>query len=141
VGVCPTQAIEAVKVGDDAMARRAQAETLRTLEPALGAKPRVYYRNLHRADHCFVAGSVTTLMGGRVECVEGAQVTLLQAGATVASASTDAFGDFKFDALPRQSGSYLVQVSHSIYGAAACPVGIEMESVVLDGIKLTANGT
>lgn len=141
VGVCPTRAIEAVKVSDDVMARRAQAERLRTLEPELGAKPRVYYKNLHRALHCFIAGSVTTTIDGRVECVEGAQVTLLRAGATAASASTDAFGDFKFDALPRQSGSYFVQVSHSMYGAAARPASVDMDSVVLDSIELTAKFT
>lgn len=140
VGVCPTQAIEAVKTSDAAMARRVQAEGLRTLASERGARPRVYYRNLHRADHCFIAGSVTASVGGRVECVQGAQVILLRGGVQAATAHTDAFGDFKFDALPPQSGSYLVRVSHAQHGAAARAASIGADSVVLDDIDLSAAG-
>ncbi|MDP2679090.1 MAG: carboxypeptidase regulatory-like domain-containing protein [Rhodoferax sp.] len=136
VGVCPTQAMEAVKLSDDAMAQRAQAEGLRTLKPEMGTQPRVYYKNLHRADHCFIAGSVTAAINGRVECLEGAQVALQRAGVSVASTTTDVFGDFKFDALPQHSGSYVVRISHPEHGQTERPASIEAVSVVLDYLQL-----
>lgn len=138
VGVCPTQAMEAVKLSDDAMAQRVKAEGLRTLAPEIGTKPRVYYKNLHRSDHCFIAGSVTATVDGRVECLDGAEVALLRAGAKVAGAVTDAFGDFKFDALPRHSGSYLVRISHPDHGVTMRSASIEASSVVLDDLPLSA---
>jgi NAD-dependent dihydropyrimidine dehydrogenase PreA subunit len=136
VGVCPTQAMEAVKLSDDAMAQRAKAEGLRTLKPEVGTRPRVYYRNLHRADHCFIAGSVTATVGGRVECLDRAEVVLLRSGTQVASTCTDAFGDFKFDALPPNSGTYLVRISHPVHGQAERSAHVGAASVVLEDLAL-----
>jgi Fe-S-cluster-containing dehydrogenase component len=138
VGVCPTQAMEAVKLGDEHMAQRAKAEGLRTLKPEIGTKPRVYYKNLHRADHCFIAGSVTALVNGRIECVAGAEAILLRGGSKVASAVTDAFGDFKFDALPPHSGSYLVRTSHPSHGLTTRAANLGAGSVVLEDLQLVA---
>jgi Fe-S-cluster-containing dehydrogenase component len=141
VGVCPTQAMEAVKLSDDAMAQRVKAEGLRTLQPEIGTKPRVYYKNLHRADHCFIAGSVTATVDGRVECLEGAEVVLLREGAKVASAVTDVFGDFKFDALPQNSGAYLVSISHQQHGQTERSAHVEVASVVLEDLQLCAQSS
>lgn len=138
VGVCPTQAMEAVKLSDDAMAQRVKAEGLRTLQPELGTQPRVHYKNLHRADHCFIAGSVTATVAGRLECQGGAEVVLWRAREKVASTLTDAFGDFKFDALPPDSGSYLVRISHPDHGVTERPVSVGAGSVVLHDIELEA---
>lgn len=136
VGVCPTQAMEAVKIGDDAMAQRAKAEGLRTLKPELGTKPRVYYRNLHRADHAFIAGSVTAMVDGRVECLEGAEVALLRSGDQIASTCTDVFGDFKFDALGLHSGAYVVRISHPAHGQIERSANVGADSVVLEDLQL-----
>ena len=47
-----------------------------------------------------------------VDCIEGARVQLLKDGAPVAQATTDNFGDFKFDKLDENSGrGYVVQIS------------------------------
>jgi len=138
VGVCPTQAMEAVKLSDEHMAQRAKAEGLRTLQPEIGAKPRVYYKNLHRADHCFIAGSVTALVGGRMECVGDAEVSLWRTDAKVGSTVTDAFGDFKFDALPPDSGAYLVRISHPAHGLTTGAAHLGSDSVVLDDLQLVA---
>ncbi len=138
VGVCPTQAIEAVKLGDALMAQRVKTEGLRALQPELGTRPRVYYKNLHRADHGFIAGSVAATVGGRLECLEGADVALLRAGAQLATTVTDVFGDFKFDALPLHSGAYLVRVSHPDHGAIERPASVGADSVVLHDVELEA---
>ena len=137
VGVCPTQAIEAVKLGDDAMARRAEAEQLRPLQPALGTRPRVHYRNLHRADRCFAGGSVTARIGGRLECVADAAVVLrADDGHERARTRSDAFGDFRFDDLGPHSGGFQVEIQHVLHGHAERAFVLASNSVVLGEIEL-----
>jgi hypothetical protein len=80
------------------------------MKPELGAKPRVYYRNLWRYTKCFIGGTVAEENNGVVDCVEGASVQLLKDRASIAVTTTDNYGDFKFDKLDEDSGSYTVQV-------------------------------
>jgi Fe-S-cluster-containing dehydrogenase component len=108
---CPTGAMRAVRIEDDAMAEMARREGLETMRPELGTRPRVYYRNLWRYTTCFIGGSVATEAGGIVDCVEGARVRLMQNGRAVAETVSDNYGDFKFDKLPEGSGRYAVEVS------------------------------
>ena len=107
---CPTGAMRAIKVEDDEMARMARDESLEVMKPELGTKPRVYYRNLWRYSKCFIGGSVAAEANGVVDCVEGASVRLIKDGQTVARATTDNYGDFKFDRLDENSGRYTVEV-------------------------------
>jgi Fe-S-cluster-containing dehydrogenase component len=106
VTVCPTQAMRAMKLDEEAMAALADREALRPLHPELGTKPRVLYRNLHRALSAFIAGSVVQ----RGDCAEDAEVHLLRDGQPIAQACTDAFGDFRFDGLA--PGAYTLHVRH-----------------------------
>jgi Fe-S-cluster-containing dehydrogenase component len=108
---CPTGAMRAVKVEDAEMTRIAQSEQLEVLKPEAATKPRVYYRNLWRYSKSFIGGSVASEVGGVVDCVEGANVRLIKDGQTIARASTDNYGDFKFDRLEEKSGRYTVEVS------------------------------
>jgi Fe-S-cluster-containing dehydrogenase component len=135
--VCPTDVFEAVKVDDAAMAERAEKDGLRVLKPHLGTRPRVWYRGLERWETCFVGGSVSAEIGGVVECVEGATVTLSQADQLLATTVTDGFGDFRFDDLPRHGGAYTVEISHAHGGATRdCALG---ESVYIGEIRLTGS--
>jgi hypothetical protein len=109
--VCPTGAIEAVKVEDAAMAERAAREGLRTLRPELGAKPRIYYRNFDRVDKIFIGGSLAEIRDGVEECAEGVQVELWLNGERLATTTTDTFGDYKFDGLEPDSGEYEVRLA------------------------------
>jgi len=135
VPVCPTQAIEAVKIDDTAMQRRAADEELRVLQPELGTRPRVWYRNLWRFDQCFIGGSVSSTVNGVEDCVEGATVELLQTGKPLASAATDAFGDFRFDRLAPHSGSYSVRISAG-HRAQTVEVQLLDESIYLGKLEL-----
>ena len=108
---CPTGAMRAVKVEDDEMARVASEQELEVMKPEAGTKPRVYYRNLWRYSKCFIGGTVSTEANGLVDCVEGAEVRLLKDGAVAAETTTDNYGDFKFDKLDPNSGTYMVEVS------------------------------
>ena len=108
---CPTGAMKAIKVDDEEMTRIAREENLEVMKPEAGTKPRVYYRNLWRYSKCFIGGSVAAEANGVVDCVEGATVRLLHNGTTIATATTDNYGDFKFDRLDENSGSYTVEVT------------------------------
>lgn len=122
---CPTSALEAIRIDDRAMERRACDEGLEVLKPELGTRPRVYYKNLHRFAKCFIGGTVTALIDGKTECVEGAAVTLFQRDQKIAEAASDMFGDFKFDALVSDTGSYRVEISHPILGTAEAEAVLE----------------
>jgi hypothetical protein len=105
--------MRAIKVEDEEMARMARDEGLEVIKPELDAKPRVYYRNLWRYTKCFIGGTVSEEKNGAIECVEGASVQLLKDGVSVAVTTTDNYGDFKFDRLDENSGSYTVQIFSS----------------------------
>jgi len=107
---CPTGAMRAIKVEDGEIERMARDESLEVMKPEAGTKPRVYYRNLWRYSKSFIGGSVATEANGVVDCVEGATVRLIKDGQTVARATTDNYGDFKFDKLDENSGRYTIEV-------------------------------
>ena len=132
--VCPTDVFEAVKLNDEAMQDKARKESLQVLLPQLNTRPRVYYRGLERWQRCFVGGSVSASVGGVVDCVAGAEVTLLQDDKPVAMVLSDAFGDFRFDGLAANSGTYRVQVRHGLGQAQRdCEV---RDSVYLGEIRI-----
>lgn len=134
--VCPTSAFEAVKIPDDAMERKAREEKLQVLKPELGTRPRVYYRNLYRYSSCFIGGSVSTLIDGLAECVEGASVTLRRADTVVGTTSTDAFGEFRFDGLAGNSGEYQIEIKHPQHGSAQLRVVLAEQSCNVGEIRL-----
>lgn len=136
--VCPIGAITAVKASDGEIAARARTEGLEVLKPELGTAPRVLYRNLHRVTKQFIAGSAFATVDGVPDCVEGAAVTLLRNGTAVASATTDAFGDFKFDRLKPDTGPYRVRIEHPASGSATVDTTLADASVALGAIELTA---
>jgi Fe-S-cluster-containing dehydrogenase component len=108
---CPTGAMRALKVEDAEMAQLARDEKLDVMKPALGTRPRVYYKNLWRYAQCFIGGTLSAATDGVVDCVEGAAVRLLKDGAPVAETTSDNYGDFKFDRLDKGSGHYCVEIA------------------------------
>jgi hypothetical protein len=133
---CPTDVFEAAKIDDSAMKARAQKENLRRLHEKLGAEPRVWYRDLDRWETCFIGGSVSATVDGRVECVAGGLVVLLRDDAVLLEMTTDAFGDFRFERLPKDSGRYQLEIRHEL-GVAnrVCGLG---ESQFLGEIRLAS---
>jgi Fe-S-cluster-containing dehydrogenase component len=132
---CPTSALRAVKQDDAAMQAQARAESLEVLRPGLGTKPRVYYRNLHRFDKCFIGGSVVAEIDGVTECVAHAAVVVRKDGAEVARATTDVFGDFKCDGFEPNSGAHTVEIVHPRLGSAFATCTLD-ESVYLGTLRL-----
>ena len=136
---CPTGVFETVKLDDAAMAEKARREGLEVLRPNLETKPRVWYSGLKRWQSCFIGGSVSATVEGVVECVAGAAIVLYAGDQRVADTVSDAFGDFRFDGLEKNSGLYRVEIRHALGNASReCVVG---ESVYLGeiGLALTAS--
>jgi Fe-S-cluster-containing dehydrogenase component len=113
VEVCPTGAMRAVKADDAHMAAIARDEQLQVLRPGLGTRPHVYYKSLDLFTKCFIGGSVAVVSGGIAECAAGAGVSLIKDGAVIARQVADNFGDFKFDGLEPDSGTYQVSIVHA----------------------------
>jgi len=134
--VCPTACLQAVKADDAQMHAIVEKEALEVLQPELGLRPRVYYKNLHRWSKCFIGGSVTAEIDGILECVPDAKVELLKNGGSVGRATTDLFGDFKIDRLESKSGAHEVKITHPQHGSASVQATVE-ESVYLGSIRLT----
>ncbi|MCO4876951.1 4Fe-4S dicluster domain-containing protein [Paraburkholderia caribensis] len=131
---CPTSVFETVRLDDAAMAKKARREGLKVLRPNLGTKPRVWYGGLERWEGCFIGGSVSARVGGIVECVAGAAAVLYSGDQRVAETVSDAFGDFRFDGLGKDSGIYRIEIHHAL-GKASCECGLG-ESVYLGEISL-----
>ncbi len=111
VQVCPTGALSILHLEDEELTALIVSEKLETLSSGkTDTRPRVYYKNLHRFNKCIIAGSVATGEEGATECVVGAKVRLTKEGNALLEQETDDFGDFKFDGLLENSGSYDIEV-------------------------------
>ena len=133
--VCPTDVFELVHTSDAKMTERAAAEGLRVLKPELGTKPRIWYRNLDRFDQCFIGATLSTRRDGVLDCLEGATVELRRAGALVATTTTDSFGDFRFDGLAPETGSYEIRITDGGL-IRIVAVTLALESIYLGEIAL-----
>lgn len=111
---CPTGAMEFIQVEDSAMQKMVEAEELEVYHPEFGMAPRVYYKNLFRFNKCFITGSVA--LKNNDECAEGAKVILKNgSGKTLETAATNNYGDFRFDHLNENGGSYILEVEYPGY--------------------------
>jgi len=115
---CPTQAMQSLKANPEEIAETARVDRLQVLQPELGTRPRVLYKNLHRFTAAFVGGKAVVEEAGIRECVSGASALLKKNGKELARTETDVFGEFKFDGLVCDSGVYTVELAHARYGRA-----------------------
>jgi Fe-S-cluster-containing dehydrogenase component len=135
--VCATGALKAIKVTDEEMSKIRAREGLEYLQPELGTKPRVHYKNLKRFTHEFVGGTIINTVNGVTDCVANARVRLESGGNVVGEAVTDAFGEFKIEGLAPDSGSYGVVVEAD--GCAPKRLDVELgKSVNIGRIDLAA---
>ncbi|MGI9342164.1 MAG: 4Fe-4S dicluster domain-containing protein [Gammaproteobacteria bacterium] len=133
---CPTEVFKSIKVEDAQMKRIAERDGLEVLQPELGTKPRVYYKNLHLITRCFVGGSVVADVNGVEECAEGATVVLNKNGNEIGRATTDTFGEFKIDKLEKNSGEYELEVSSGSAGSLSMTFDLGDESLYLGALSL-----
>jgi len=111
VQACPTGALNMLHVEDTAMEAIIKNEKLEVYQSEYKTSPRVYYKNLYRFTRCFIGGSVAVRLNGKEECAEGVNVTLFNAAnEAIRESLTDNYGDFKFDNLEENSGTYTIQI-------------------------------
>jgi Fe-S-cluster-containing dehydrogenase component len=110
VTVCATGALKALNVTDEEMAAIKARDGLAELQPEAATKPRVHYKNLKRFTHEFIGGTIIRTVDGVTDCVADAKIRLLSSGSVVGEALTDAYGEFKIDGLPPDSGLYGVVI-------------------------------
>ena len=110
VHACPTGALHTLQASDEAMAKRVESEDLRVLNPEFGTKPRVYYRHAERFLSLILRGNILTRQERKLECAESLRVLLHRQNETVAETSTDSFGDFCFDGIDPNSGTYIIEL-------------------------------
>ena len=136
---CPTGALTARKLGEAALADLVRKEGYEQLHPEWGTKPRIYYKNLWRYNRGFVGGAIVRSVDGVEDCVAGADVSLGRDGDVVASTKSDAFGDFKFDGLTEDGGTY--DLSVALDGTIVFRTAVSVAaSVYLDEIDVSAGG-
>jgi NAD-dependent dihydropyrimidine dehydrogenase PreA subunit len=109
VQACPTGCLSVIHAEDAEMEKIKKSEKLEVYRPEYKSNPRVYFKNLYRFTKSFIAGSVA--LKDQDECAEGAKVTLIhEATKTTAVATTNNYGDFKFDDLGDNSGKYRLDI-------------------------------
>jgi Fe-S-cluster-containing dehydrogenase component len=107
---CPTGAMRAMQLEDGELGKMIEHDGLEVLEPELGTKPRVYYKNLYRYSKCFIGGTLSTEANGVVDCVAGARARLKKNNVWVDEVKSDPYGDFRFDRLDEDSGAYTIEI-------------------------------
>jgi Fe-S-cluster-containing dehydrogenase component len=100
--VCPTGAIKLALSEEDDFAELVASEGLEVFRPDLGAKPRVYYKNLHKWTKAFIGG--TAVFGDTDECAQGVRAVVTRDGKPVGEALSNNYGDFIIDKL--EPGAY-----------------------------------
>ncbi len=132
--VCPTGALKIVRCDDGTMKQEVENQKLQVLFSELGTRPRVYYKNLHRFDRCFIAGSVAVKTGDLLDCAHGATITLTKNDTVVATMAADHFGDYKFDDLKPDSGEYRLEVAYKDFEKLSTPIdlgtSVSLEDIV-----------
>jgi len=123
VQACPTEALQIVCVEDKEMEKTTDKENLAVFNPELKTLPRVYYKDLYRYTHCFIAGNVA--LKDTDECAEGATVVVSDSpGKEVGRVKTNNYGDFRVDKIPENSGNYSVVIAYPEYGRKTVSVDV-----------------
>jgi len=123
VQACPTGALRVIYAEDSQMQNITESEKLEVLHPEYKTRPRVYYKNLYRFTRCFIGGSVGVQVDGTTDCAEGATVSLIK-DSQKRTTVTDAFGDFKFDGLEENSGTYRLEISYRDWKKKTIELGL-----------------
>lgn len=109
---CFTGALQMKLLDEAELKSLVREQGLNQLHPGKGTRPNVYYKNLYRYGQEFIAGSAVFKKDQLTECLEGASARLYQDGEVIKEVKTDAFGDFRFDKLDRDSGVYRVELEY-----------------------------
>ncbi len=118
VQACPTGALSFCELEKEELREMINSQKLEVPgKRSRGTFPGVYYRNLYRYEKCFIAGSVAAEKEGIQDCVSGANIILYKDQKKLQEIRSDAFGDFTFDNLSKDSGDYVIEIIHPELGS------------------------
>ncbi len=135
VQACPLRALSIVKCSDTDWEAMAIKDGLESLYKG-NHKPKVMYKNLHRYNKCFISGAAAYDDGGIEKAATNATAILKKDGALVESKYVDFLGEFKFDKLAPNSGTYTVEISMPGCKTTSVEVEVAAESPDAGVIKL-----
>jgi len=125
VQACPTGALRVVHTEEPDIQRIIESENLEVYQPNYKTRPHVYYKNLYRFTHCFIAGSVAVEIENIADCAEAANVALIKGSEKIHETVTDNYGDFKFDNLEENSGIYMLEINYPGYEKKTLEVNLK----------------
>jgi Fe-S-cluster-containing dehydrogenase component len=135
VQACFTGALRIEKLEETELTDLILSEGLEQLHPDRKTTPNTYYKNLHLFDKVFIAGSVAVQNGDIVDCAKNVQVSLFCGQERLGQTLTDVFGDFKFDGLAPDSGSYVLKLEAEGYSPKSLQIELA-ESINLGTITM-----
>ncbi len=132
---CPSGALKSAQVSNTELQQLIEEEDLEVLSPEHNTRPRIFYKNLYLFTSCFIGGTVTSVSDGVEDCVAEAQISLLRDGELVGQTMSDAFGEFRFDRLKPNSGSYQLRIEKVAYVEQSLEVELQ-ESCYVGVVEL-----
>ena len=105
VQACPLRALSVVCCEDEEFDRLVEEWELDPLTDGSNA-PRVMYRNLYKYNTNFIAGALAYRDGELDKAAADVSVQLKINGELLKETKTDFFGEFKFDRIPKNSGTF-----------------------------------
>jgi len=126
---CPLKALQSVYM-EDAEFDLLVAEKGLVSIASESAKPRMWYKNLHRFNDNLIAGEIAYLEDKDTEvCAADVEVLLIQNGKTVAKVITSTFGEFYFDPVAPGSGDYEVTAELPGRGKVSTKVSMGKDNI------------
>lgn len=135
VQACPLRALSLVKCSDEEFAEMTDNLKLKPLEEG-DNKPNLMYRHLYRLNSCFIKGAVIRKTGDIERAQKGVLVELYLNDMLIDSVETDFFGEFKFDRIPKNSGTFTVTVKKDGFNPVSREVTVNEESQFMGGFYL-----
>ena len=129
---CPTGALSSLLIDDSEMEKLKFEQGLEELQSEAKTRPRVHYKNLHLYKKCFIGGTVAVINDGLEDCLEGAIAVLNKDSEKLGEDVSDAFGEFRFDALEPGSGAYRLDILHPQFESLS--INVELGDSIYTGV-------
>ena len=131
VQACPLRAMSVVLCEDSEFEKLIEDWKLKPLTDGSNS-PRVMYRNMYKYTTCFIAGALAFKEeGGTERAAAGAVVKLKMNGEPLTEVTTDFFGEFKIDRVPKNSGTFELICDMDGYKRIEKTVDVGEESLCL----------
>lgn len=134
VQACPLRALSIVKCEDSEFEKIVENQCLKPLYEG-NYSPRVLYKNLDRYKSNFISGALAYMDGEIEVAAEGAHVELIMGGEVLKEEKTDMFGEYKFDHIPSDVGTFEIVASLKKYKPIRIEVTMADESICLDVVR------